>query len=363
MYLGSIKNLFDAKIEKLIIGYGQQSGNILYYSDNIPSALKFTNDEFQFIKNIHDLMPPPIDQYHDDLVMNFYTTGKNRFFRNYSTLLAQCKDNDLKQFELVCDLNPLISTDLVYTCLIKEQPSASVIMLIDDQKRIRSYSKNIMQYTGAWSGAGAQSTDKTPAVLSNMNIAELIPSFDQYTESASQTAKMTASANKVLMLMPRAAATTSTQQQLSHDTNTQVPNMSHKSMSQAPNASARTSVTDKFYTSIKITIRSYSVNARHIKYYILEAYNIVSESHMNDESNECYNLINEFNAQQLNYENMNVNNQQTVVAQSNIFIDAIEQFNENLFKNSGRSAAANNSNNNIIMSGIESSSRMHGTGN
>lgn len=65
IYKGVTRSLFNNKISRLSVAFRGSGAAILYYSDHVPGLFHYDKNEFQYIKNLNDLIPPPISQYHD----------------------------------------------------------------------------------------------------------------------------------------------------------------------------------------------------------------------------------------------------------------------------------------------------------
>jgi hypothetical protein len=79
----------------------------------IPAVLGYQPKEFEYVDNINSIIPATFaGQIHDDIMMEFMRTGKDKVFNKLRDLFVRTKDNFLVKINVYITLNLLYPRDL-----------------------------------------------------------------------------------------------------------------------------------------------------------------------------------------------------------------------------------------------------------
>lgn len=113
-------------------------------------------------------------------------TGASKSFRKFSYNIIFCKDKDLKVAEFTIDLNTIMSQELAMVCFLREVPTKSVFIIVDDLYNIKSFSLRLLQEMQV----KQQHQSQIHQLLLQMSIADLIRDFPQHAEAVLAGARL-----------------------------------------------------------------------------------------------------------------------------------------------------------------------------
>lgn len=74
-------NLLSKNICYLKISFGMEKGKIDSFSINAPYVLNIEKTKLSKIKNVNELIPSPIDKFHNSMIISFFNKGDAAVFR------------------------------------------------------------------------------------------------------------------------------------------------------------------------------------------------------------------------------------------------------------------------------------------
>ena len=121
---------------------GPNIGSITYNNRRFNKMFSYSNEEL-LGKNINALIPESIGRFHDELVLNFIQSGKNKLIGKSSRMFAKSKDKYLKQINLMVMPVPSFNNLSEILGIIREKNSNSNFFMFNYYGVIDSFSYDL----------------------------------------------------------------------------------------------------------------------------------------------------------------------------------------------------------------------------
>lgn len=142
-------NEISKSIVHLSIDFIRQKGQIIDYSSNAPEFFGYAKNDFNFIDSVTNLIPEPISKIHENLIDQFNSTKKSKFYCNIGECLAINKSGELLPINKSFSLNNVKMSDLQVECFISLNQyyaqNKIVIQILDTKYDLLSTSYNLWQ--------------------------------------------------------------------------------------------------------------------------------------------------------------------------------------------------------------------------
>lgn len=97
---------------------GKIWGKIVNFSDNIPAALGYKKQDFNYVNHIKDIMPTTIAGVHDELIRCMMTQGNDTIINNIRTIFLKNKTNFLVRVRVCITMNLYYADELPFGIFI-----------------------------------------------------------------------------------------------------------------------------------------------------------------------------------------------------------------------------------------------------
>ncbi|KRX03708.1 hypothetical protein PPERSA_03669 [Pseudocohnilembus persalinus] len=117
-------NAFSEQVHTIAVSIGQEKGKVISFSHQAPQFFGYSKYEFSLMKNINEIIPQTIAEYHNEIIDDFIITGETQLVEKSQYVMSKNQQGFLVPIYLFISYNYTYADDFIFNAFVCH-PSAN----------------------------------------------------------------------------------------------------------------------------------------------------------------------------------------------------------------------------------------------